>query len=81
MASNANLAQLGFARGLDKYIVNNPAQGTSIGKKVMATTMEAIIGAVCVHSGNDMSLVTNVINDLGICWPESDEQPIAGNVL
>lgn len=70
--SNANLAQLGFAMGLDKYIVNNPAQGKLIGTKVMASTMEAIIGAVSVDCGNDMSVVTKVMNDLGICWPESD---------
>lgn len=70
-ASNASLARVGFSKGLDKYIVNNPGQGLCIGEKLMATTVETILSAVCLDSGHDMSVVAEVMGDLGIRWPET----------
>ncbi|ETI22117.1 hypothetical protein G647_06189 [Cladophialophora carrionii CBS 160.54] len=49
-ASNSNLASIGKARGLDACVVLNP--GTAeVTDSVMATTVEAIIGAVSLDGG------------------------------
>ena len=51
MASNNYLYDQGTTLGLDCFIVKNPGQwGIAAGKNVMATTMEAIIGAVYYDS-------------------------------
>lgn len=56
--------------GLDRYIFNNPAQGDLIPAKLMATTVEAIIGAVVRDSDGDLTVVENVAGALGLSWPE-----------
>ncbi|KAH1404471.1 hypothetical protein KXW53_002198 [Aspergillus fumigatus] len=69
-ASNSYLAERGFLIGLDRYIFNNPAQGDLIPAKLMATTVEAIIGAVVRDSDGDLTVVENVAGALGLSWPE-----------
>lgn len=69
-ASNDSLALQGFTRGLERYICNNPAQGTFVSHGTMATTMEAIIGAVFLDSGSQISAVDQVVVALGASWPE-----------
>jgi ribonuclease-3 len=49
---------------------NNPAQGDLIPAKLMATTVEAILGAVARESDGDLSVVKNVADALGLSWPE-----------
>ncbi|KAL2830324.1 ribonuclease III [Aspergillus cavernicola] len=70
VAGNANLTQRGFALGIDAYIHNNPSQGSYISDKLMATTMEAILGAVFLDRGRDLAAVKPVIIALGLTWPE-----------
>ena len=66
MAQNTNLADEGFHRGLDACILLNP--GTAkVSPKTMATTMEAILGAVDLDAGPDA--MTKVANLLGIIHP------------
>ncbi|EAW25756.1 RNase3 domain protein [Aspergillus fischeri NRRL 181] len=68
IASNSYLAERGFLMGLDRYIVNNPAQGGLIPAKLMATTVEAILGAVARDSDSDLTVVENVADALGLSW-------------
>ncbi|KAL1965858.1 hypothetical protein VTN77DRAFT_4991 [Rasamsonia byssochlamydoides] len=69
-ASNAHLADQGFLRGLDKYVYTNPSQGSFVSDGVMATTMQAILGAIFLESSQDISVLQNVVAVLGLSWPE-----------
>ncbi|KAE8164157.1 ribonuclease III domain-containing protein [Aspergillus tamarii] len=68
-ASNAFLARTGFQKGLDRYIYANPSQGGIVSDRVMATTVEAILGAVYIDSGENIQAVRSVAEELGLSWP------------
>ncbi|OQD60918.1 hypothetical protein PENPOL_c019G06885 [Penicillium polonicum] len=68
-ASNANLADQGFIHGIDKFIVKNPSQ-SDITRNVMATTMQAIVGAVYVDCNHQIQPCADVMTALGLSWPE-----------
>ncbi|KAJ5781560.1 uncharacterized protein N7518_010043 [Penicillium psychrosexuale] len=71
VASNDNLYERGIALGLDRFIVKNPGQwGMTAGKKTMATTMEAILGAVFYDSAKNDNDLKRVLTALGLAWPE-----------
>ncbi|KAF7590259.1 hypothetical protein BBP40_003097 [Aspergillus hancockii] len=70
VAGNANLAQRGFQLGLDRYIHNNPSQGRYVPEKLMATTVEAIVGAVFVETHWDPAALQRAVEGLGLSWPE-----------
>ncbi|KAJ5832156.1 hypothetical protein N7474_000467 [Penicillium riverlandense] len=71
VASNNNLNDRGIALGLDPFIVKNPGQwGLVAGKNVMATTMEAIIGAVHYDSNKNRDACEKVMAALGLAFPE-----------
>lgn len=55
LANNSNLAAIGFDHGLDACINLNPGT-TTVSKNSMATTMEAIIGAVQLDGSPDALL-------------------------
>jgi ribonuclease III len=48
---NANLAAVGFRHNLDRCVLLNPGT-TAVSDKTMATTVEAILGAVHVDGGD-----------------------------
>ena len=52
VASNSNLATVGFRNGIDVAINKNPSQYGQTSPDVMATTVEAIIGAIYIDAGN-----------------------------
>lgn len=63
---NRNLAERGFSRQLDVVIIKNG--GTVIvSEKMMATAVEAILGAVHLDGGLDA--LTTVMENLGIIDP------------
>ncbi|CEL09809.1 hypothetical protein ASPCAL12938 [Aspergillus calidoustus] len=68
-ARNDNLTDRGFELGIDRYIQNNPSQGT-ISRGVMATTVEAIIGAVYLDKNGELAAVGQIIAAFGLGWPE-----------
>ncbi|KAJ5523801.1 hypothetical protein N7494_010451 [Penicillium frequentans] len=71
VASNVNLYRKGLALGLDPYIVKNPSQRNEVaGRIVMATTMEAILGAVYYDSNKNIDACERVMSVLGLSWPE-----------
>ncbi|KAL4899911.1 hypothetical protein BDW74DRAFT_162681 [Aspergillus multicolor] len=69
-SSNADLAQQGFAKGLSACVYNNQSQGNTVHQGPMASTVEAIVGAVYVDSGERITTVKVVMNTLGVSWPE-----------
>lgn len=69
-ASNAYLAQRGFTIGLAECIYKNQSQGNRIYPGPMASTVEAIIGAVFNDSGENLTAVEGVMEALGISWPK-----------
>ncbi|OOF93982.1 hypothetical protein ASPCADRAFT_209230 [Aspergillus carbonarius ITEM 5010] len=67
-ASNPNLAATGFEKALNNFVIANPAQGRIISKGVMASTVEALIGAVYIDSNLDIKPVRSVIDALELGW-------------
>lgn len=49
---NESLAEIGFSNGLDTYVTRNNST-ISISKKMIATAMEAVLGAVHLDGGDD----------------------------
>ncbi|PLB54759.1 RNAse III [Aspergillus steynii IBT 23096] len=68
--SNAYLAQRGFFKGLAECVFANRSQGNTVYPGPMASTVEAIVGAVFNDSGEKMTVVQGVMEALGISWPE-----------
>lgn len=64
--SNENLKRLGELLGLNAYFRLNPSSQGVVPRSMMATTMEAIIGAVYLDSGKDMATTRALVNRLGI---------------
>jgi ribonuclease-3 len=62
--SNDELSRLAVERGLDRYIVQNPSQNGSLSSTTLATTIEAIVGAVWIDSGKNFNKVSHVIRTL-----------------
>lgn len=71
IASNENLIQRALALTVDQYILNNPSQGTFVPPKLIATTMEAIVGAYFLDQELDFAALLRVLAALGLSWPDS----------
>ncbi|PYH91187.1 ribonuclease III [Aspergillus ellipticus CBS 707.79] len=69
-ASNAYLAQQGFSKGLAACVFNNKSQGNNIYAGPMASTLEAIVGAVFKDSNENIAAAKGVMDAMGISWPE-----------
>ena len=61
---NANLAKVATRIGLDEYIVT--AQGIVPPQSLLATTMEAVLGAIDCDSGEDANAVRKAMNMVGL---------------
>lgn len=64
--SNYRLGQIGFARGINSFILLNPSLRGTVPQNLMATTVEAILGAVYLDSQRDISAVLRVVIRLGL---------------
>ncbi|PKY01684.1 putative RNAse III [Aspergillus campestris IBT 28561] len=69
-SSNAYLAQQGFSNDLAECVFANQSQGSTIYPRPMASTVEAIIGAVFNDSTEELTTVKRVMETLGVSWPE-----------
>lgn len=66
-ATNAVLAEQGYKHGIDALIRRGPSNLSGpVGIPLMATTVEALIGAVYKDSGNDMEYVRGAMVGLGL---------------
>ncbi|KAK6384337.1 hypothetical protein LTS17_001900 [Exophiala oligosperma] len=62
--SNQNLNEIGAECGFSRYIKLNPCQKGAAPPTTMASTVEAIIGAVWEDSGKDLDRVRGVVRAL-----------------
>ncbi|KAJ6021098.1 hypothetical protein N7540_006602 [Penicillium herquei] len=65
-ASKENLTAIGFSLGLNKFIILNLSSQGVVQPRLMATTVEALIGAVYRDSQNSTQVALSVIKALGI---------------
>ncbi len=66
-ATNAVLAEQGFRHEIDKLIRRDRSNSSGpVGMTLMATTVEALIGAVYKDSGNDMDYVRKAMVGPGL---------------
>lgn len=66
VCSNDNLATVGFNVGLDAHIMVNPGQLGAVSRKTMATTVEAVIGAIYLDSGKDIEAAKDAMVCIGL---------------
>jgi ribonuclease-3 len=64
--TNLHLAQVGFAKGINEFILLNPSLRGVVQERLMATTMEAILGAVYLDARKDIQAVLQVAVHLGL---------------
>lgn len=64
VASNANLDRIGRQRGLERFVNCNPSQSQVVPLATMATTVEAILGAV--YLDGNLKQVGEVMQTLGL---------------
>ncbi|KAK5085215.1 hypothetical protein LTR05_004495 [Lithohypha guttulata] len=66
IGTNEVLSLVGREQGVADIIVHNPCHGRSVPKTTLASSMEAIIGAVWVDSGKSLVDVRRVMQNLHI---------------
>lgn len=64
--SNYRLGQVGFARGINSFILLNPSLRGTVPQSLMATTVEAILGAVYLDSQRDIAPALRLVTCLGL---------------
>ena len=67
--ANDSLAALGSRLGLDQSVTKNPCQKGEVPRVTLASTVEALIGAVWVDSGNQFDQVQSVLRALQVTEP------------
>jgi dsRNA-specific ribonuclease len=67
--SNKNLEALAKRLGVDESVTKNPYQQGKVPRTTLASTVEALIGAVWADSGNNFAQVQAVIRALGVTEP------------
>ncbi|KAK4159301.1 ribonuclease III domain-containing protein [Cladorrhinum sp. PSN259] len=69
IGSNKSLEELGRRLGLDKFVLTHPPQDGHVSRITLASTVEALIGAVWVDLSYDYATVQSVIQALNIVHP------------
>ncbi|PGH00541.1 hypothetical protein GX51_05756 [Blastomyces parvus] len=67
-ASNTYLAKQGSEKCFDRSVYR--IQGVAVSQKIMATTVQALLGAVFLDCNKNISVLQEVIEALGLSWPE-----------
>ena len=68
-ASNVSLCTQGFYLGIDEFVIKRTTQ-VGVGSRAMATTMEAIIGAVYLDCNEQIQPCVDVLTALDLTWSE-----------
>ncbi|KFY31752.1 hypothetical protein V493_00834 [Pseudogymnoascus sp. VKM F-4281 (FW-2241)] len=76
VVNNANLERVGRRNHIDDLVNRNPSQQGIVSPRIVADTVEAILGAVYLDSGNDIDCVRLVMARIGL-WPQEQEQQLA----
>ena len=66
IAGNTNLARAGRIHGLDAHITTHPGHKGPVSNKTLATTVEAILGAIFLDSSKDLTAVKDAMEALGL---------------
>jgi hypothetical protein len=66
IGSNRHLDKCGRAAGLDKFVNRNRNTKGIVPKGTMSATVEALIGAVFIDSGESLQAVKGAITGLGL---------------
>ncbi|GAD99410.1 hypothetical protein SNOG_02027 [Paecilomyces variotii No. 5] len=64
--SNEKLSETAKAHRLQDYLIRNPAQRGVDARTTLASTTEAVIGAVWIDSGKDLVATRRVVKKLGL---------------
>lgn len=64
--ANANLGRVGRDAGLQQHIIVNPGHVGDITERTMATTVEAILGAIYLDSKHDLEAVETAMVAFGL---------------
>lgn len=65
LCRNTKLSQVAQRSGVSSYITKNPCQLGLVPQETAASTVEALVGAVYLDSGEDISTVKKVLNAIG----------------
>lgn len=66
VASNVNLGEVASKAGLGLHIKANPGQVGPVSRKTLATTVEAVLGAIWEDSGKDIQAVKTAMMNMGL---------------
>lgn len=72
IVNNTHLEMIGRRIHIDELVNANPSQQGYVSPRIVADTLEAIIGAVYLDSGKDTESVRLVMSTLGL-WPREAE--------
>jgi ribonuclease-3 len=61
MASNANLATIARNAGIDQHVILHPGHVGKVSDKTLATTVEALLGAIYLDTAKDMEAVSRAM--------------------
>lgn len=64
VGANANLATIGLQHSLDRFVVGSPGSGGVVSAGIMASTVEAILGAAYLDAG--ITAVVQIMRTLGL---------------
>lgn len=66
IGTNDALSQRGRQQGLADLVIKHPCQQHRVPKTTLASSMEAVIGAVWIDSGKNLEQVRTTMEKLGI---------------
>ena len=66
LCRNRKLSQVAQESGLVNHITKNPCQQGDVSQETAASTVEAVIGAVYLDCGKDMSTVEKVLDAINL---------------
>jgi ribonuclease-3 len=66
LCRNRKLNQVAQECGLVKYVTKNPCQQGDVPQETAASTVEAVIGAVYLDCGKDISMVKKVLEAISL---------------
>ncbi|RMZ69975.1 rnase iii [Pyrenophora seminiperda CCB06] len=65
LCRNTKLSQVAQRSGISSYITKNPSQSGPVPQETAASTIEALVGAVYLDSGKDISMVKKALEAIG----------------
>ncbi|KAJ6284186.1 hypothetical protein J3E71DRAFT_390634 [Bipolaris maydis] len=65
LCRNTKLSQIAHRSGISSYITKNPSQEGQVPQETAASTIEALVGAIYLDSGKDISMVKKALKVIG----------------